>query len=645
MMFNSIVFIVVILFSFYLPGRFLLKITGYKLEDVFVKTSLALTVGITFFLLLLYIFSWVKIPFVTTLIAFLLSLLELRIILLGWKKSNITPKIFYFENIFLLIGSIAMTSVMWRSGLSTDNGLTFYSVNAIDGFYHLSLIGSLMHSFPPMHPGLADIPLRGYHFFYDLVIAHFATLYHFNKIDLFFRFFPFFIALFYGISGLAVARFLHFSQLTTRLFLFLLYFAQGFTFFLGYFFTGSYDKKIIQSIAHSPDPNVIFSLAILFSLFVLLFSSRTIVQFIVTGLLMGVVPNIKIYTGVILFGALFFVGIAAFMQKRDFRFLITLLVGGITAAFVYLPINFGAGQLIFAPFLLYKHFMESSSMFADFQWGLKYQIYESHNNYPRIAYLYTIAVLLFFIPSLGVRLVTLFYIPKLFHKQFYTLPNIFWITAIAITIIIPTFFIQSVAVFVIVQFLWFGYVLLLLPTAFSLGTLLKNAPVVVLIFVCSILVLLSIPDTYNTVKTYAEDPYIVTSDKVRLAQAIEKNIPPTSSILVLNRIKRADGFSDMYVIPLISGLTNRPVYYEPEVLEFRAVESTIRTRREVIDTIQEITYTTCDTSSIGKKQIRDIVLQTKSEYIVALEKNTCLDTLGVFKKIAEEGETALYKVL
>lgn len=645
MVFSILFFIIVILITFYFPGRFFLRFFGFRQDSLVILTASALTVGITFFLLLLYIFSWFGIPLVATIVVFLLSLFEIRLLGPWWKKNIKEIKIFSFQNILLIIGSCAMTSVMWLSGSSLQSGLAFYSVNTTDGFYHLSLIGSLMHSFPPVHPGLADIPLRGYHFFYDLLIAHFVNVYNFNKLDLFFRLFPFFVSLFYGIAGLSVARFFNFSSITTNLFIFLLYFAQGFTSFLRYFFSGNYDTKIIQSVAHSPDPNVIFSLALLFSFFTLLFSSKTIFQFIFIGVLIGVMPNVKIYTAIILFGALFFVSLAAIVKKRDFKFLITLIIGGLIGALIYLPINYGAGQLIFAPFLLYKHFMESSSMFANFQWGLKYQIYEAHNNYIRIASLYGMAMLLFFIPSLGLRLVTLVDIPKLFNKKFYTLENIFWITAITITFIIPTFFIQSVAVFVIVQFLWFGYVLLLLPTAVSLGKLLRNASFFARILLSCVLVLLSIPDTFNIIKIYTKNPYVVNADMVKITKHIENNVPLNSGLIVLNRQQNPTGFSDMYTIPLFSGLTNHPIYYEPEVLEFRGLEAIIQKRRETIDTVQEITYTTCDTSSMGKQQVIDILKETKNQYILTLQKNDCLDRMQIFKKISEEGQVTLYKLL
>lgn len=644
-MFLTIVFfIIAILITFYLPGKFLLRVVHYKQHDTTLVTAWALTLGISIFLLLLYTFSWIGFPLGAIIIACIFSVLELRLLFLG-KKNIYLRNIFTFENLLLFIGSLAMASVMWKSGMVIDGNMAFYKFNARDAIFHLSLIGNLMHNFPPTHAGLEGIVLRGYHFFYDFLLAYFASFYQFNKFDLFFRLFPFFIALYYGIAGLSLARFLNFSPITIRIFLFLLYFAQGFISFLEYVFSGTYDTKIIQSVAHSPDPNVIFSLALLFSFFTLLFSSRTRLQFVFIGIFIGVMPNIKIYTAVIIFSALFFVSFTAIIKNKDYKFLLTTIIASVIAAFVYLPLNYGAGQLIFAPFLLYRHFMESSSMFASMQWGLQYQIFEAHNNYVRIALLYGIAMLLFFIPSLGFRLINIVYISKLFQKQFYILPHIFWLIAIAVAFIIPTLFIQSTAVFVIVQFLWFGYVLLLLPTAVSLGKLLKNAPLFVMVLFSCILVLLSFPDTFNTIKIYTRDPYIVNTKMVKIAKYIENNVSLTSGLLVLNRQESSTGFKDMYTMPLFSGLTNHPVYYEPEVLEFKGVEEIVRNRRETIDTIQEITYTTCETSVVGKQQVRDIMAKTKNQYIVSLQKNECLDKLQIFKKIAEEGEIALYKLL
>ena len=56
----------------------------------------------------------------------------------------------------------------------SNNGLVFYSINATDAMYHVSLIGNLMHHFPPTHGGLDGVALRGYHFFYDFLLANFS---------------------------------------------------------------------------------------------------------------------------------------------------------------------------------------------------------------------------------------------------------------------------------------------------------------------------------------------------------------------------------------------------------------------------------------------------------------------------------------
>lgn len=622
----------------------MLRCLGYKHNDFFITTSSALVIGISIFLLLLYIFSWFSFQSGILIYVCLFSFLEIKIKLSKKNKKLKFKSIISFESIILFVGSLAMASIMWTSGVQTEKGLVFYEVNATDGFYHLSLIGSLMHHFPPLHAGLADVPLRGYHFFYDLLLAFFANTFHFNKLDLYFRLFPFFIAFFYGIAGLSLARFLRLPTLTTALFLFLLYFGQGFGFILNHFFLGSYETAIIQSLAHIVDPNVIFSTAIIFSFFTLLFSSRTILQFVFAGIVLGVVPDVKIYAAVVLYGALFFVSIAAYIKQKDIKFFITLITACFVGAIVYLPLNYGAGQLIFAPFLFYRHFMEGSSMFADFQWALKYQTYEAHHNYLRIVYLYAIAMLFYFIPSLGFRLLSLAYIPKLFKRQFYTLEHIFWLTGIAITFIIPTFFIQSIAVFVTVQFFWYGYLMLLLPTAVMLGKAFSKTTIPVIVVLFGLLILASTSDTLEIFGKYTNDQYLVSKDIVQTAAYIEKNIPLEKGILVISREKSGEEFKDREFMPLISALSNHAVYYEPELLEFTSSESINNERKKAVDEIL-MTLLICENKSLANQKVFEIMKKTKNEFILILETNTCIDSLENFKKVYKKGKNTLYKLI
>jgi hypothetical protein len=323
----------------------------------------------------------------------------------------------------------------------------------------------------------------------------------------------------------------------------LLYFSQGLGFLVTEYFHIEYTTGIIQSIAHIADPNVVFSAGILFTIFVLIFNAKNVLHIILTSIVIGVLPNIKIYTAVIVFGALFITALISLVRDKNSVYVKIFFLSGLIGGFVYLPVNYGAGKLIFAPFMLYKHFMESAFVFSKFLWGYKYQYYLFHENYLRLAFLMFIAIFLFFVPSLGIKLISIGYLPKLVQKKFYTRPHIFWLSAISIAFIIPSFFIQNVAVFVIIQFLWFGYILLLLPTSIMLGKLLNKANVPIVSGFFGLLIILNIPDNLGAIKAFTNNPMYISREMVYMANFVKKEIPQDKRIILLNRDKQENCYS------------------------------------------------------------------------------------------------------
>lgn len=646
MILTIVLFILCIIFVFYLPGRALLRISKCTLGDDFViTTACSLSIGVCVFLLVTYLFAWVDMSIIGIILMLLLSTRE-TVIFLRNRVKIYNKNIFSFEMLTIFIGSFLMAYLMWWSGMRINNELVFYSINATDAMYHLSLIGNLMHHFPPTHAGLDGVSFRGYHFFYDFLLANFSTYFGFNTLDLYFRLFPFFIAFFYGISGFALARFLHISSLSSKIFMFLLYFANGFDLFLTEYFHMNYSTGVIQSIPHILDPNVLFSVAVLFTIYIFIFQKNTIFQIILAGILLGVLPNIKVYTAILAFSAFLAVSVVAFLREKKKTYIIIFLLASLIGSIVYLPINYGVGKLIFAPLLLYRHFMESAVIFSSYQWILKYQVYEQHNNYARIIILYIISLGLFFIPNIGLRIVSFFYFPKLLRKNFYTLPRIFWLTIIGIAFFIPSFFIQDSAVFVIIQFLWLGYIFLLLPTSFVFGKILVNKHGLIVLSFFGLLILLTIPNIALSIKTFTQNPTYISQDIVLMTNYIQQKIPQRERIFLLNREKRhsESRFIDAYDVPLISALSNHAVYYEPEVLEFNAARRIVDSRRDIIDMAQQITYT-CDDNIATNKKMVAIMKNTNNQYVLTFKNSSCFDALRSFIKVYAKGDLALYKIL
>lgn len=648
MFFKFLYFLLLAFLTFYLPGRYLLRLSTRNDKNFSIRVFLSLSLGISLFLLSTYILSWIKLERLYLLPLFIILFLEGKKSLNELRKNINLQRCFSFEVILITVGSVAMSYLTWRSGLLVKGNIEFYGVNAVDSFYHLGLIGSLTHYFPPVHPGAAFIPLRGYHFFYDFLIANFVKFYNLDIFDSFFRYFPFFTALLYGMASLALARFFKMNKVTTLTFLYLMYFAQGFDFFLFGLFNlpGGFNNSagVTQSLVNIIDPSVVLSVAISFAAVILMFTGKKTANFLLASLCLGLLPQLKIYTAIIFFGSLVLLSLGAFFRSKDTYFIKILLLSGFIAGVVYLPINFGAGHLIFSPLLLYRHYMDSVPLLNSLHFSLKYEIYLNAHNYLRVASLYFLTIGLFFLSSLGLRIATALFFKKILNYKFYSSPNIFWLSAIFISFIIPTLFIQTTSVFSSIQFLWIGYILLILPTSFSLATFMRKANKFKIMIYVIFLLLVSLPETVNLLREYSRPALLIDEDLATVSLKIKSLARPEEGILVLNVDRDDKGeLVPAYGIPLVSSLTSYPVFYEPEVTAFSDLNWEIEKRKNYIYNIQQA-IDSCDSYELTNQKIYADMNEVKNNFILTLEENPCLDKLTNFKKVSRAGQLSVYEL-
>lgn len=636
--FEIILFLFILLFVFFLPGRYTLRRFHIVPSDLPTTILLSFGFGISQYLIAIYILSWFKLEIAYYIFAVAASLLEARYTLKNLHKPYRFDTYARILIVTLVIGTVLMSYVMFRSGLYNTNGdLPFYGVNSVDAIWHLALIENLSQNFPPTHPGISDVPLRGYNFFYDLLLANIHKLYPISIMDLYFRYFAITFSLLFGIASIAFARFVKMSKTGVVLFLFLSYFAQGSGGYLLSLFNIPYNSPIVQSIAHAVDPNVLFSIILFYAGYILLFNKKTRYAAV---LIFAVMPMVKIYTAILVFSGLGVISLVALLKDRNPGFLYILLTSAFLAGVLYLPINFGAGSLLFAPLLLYKHYMESGAVIPSYQWILKYQVYFEHGNFIRILQLYVIAILLFFIPSLGIRLVGIFSIKKVFTKKFYTFQHIFLLTAVTVGILIPSFFIQSVAVFVVVQFFWIVYILLLIPTAFTIAKMIGKVTVLKAGVTAIVLIGLFLPETVALLNTYSSpNPMMINANLVQAIQAIPSKTND-ASILVLNEAFMNKDISGVNAVPIVSALSGKSAYYEPEVLEFLNGDLLTKNRKKTLQTIIH-TLTECG----DEEGTNQLLQRTNVSYILTYQPYSCLNTLSSVRKIHTSGIYSLYEVV
>ena len=643
---NFIFFFTLVSLIIYLQGRLLLRIYGYKFASFLVTFSSSLIVGLAAFLFSTYILSWIKIPFAYNLIIPLALLFELKNSYSEFKNNVKVTKFLTPETLVLLLGTIAMTYTTWNSGAYKSGEVLFYGVNGQDSVYHLALIGSLISNFPPFHPGLAGVPLKGYNFFYDFLISNFAQFYRFNPLDLFFRFFPLFIAFLLGFSSLALAKFLKFGKITTLFLIFLMYFIQSFDFFVGYlykFLNYNYSSAgITQSFANALDPSIVISASFTLIGFILLFSKGKKWSFLLPVLVIGVIPQIKIYAGITFYFGLAMVALWELYKSRSTYCLKILIFSGALSALVYLPVNYGAGGLMFAPFLIYKNFIDSAWIFVHWHWNVNFPLYIESRNYIHIAFFYLVAIAFFILTSLGTRILIILDIKKIFSKNFYTSQNIFWIASIAAAFLIPSLFVQSVSTFSIIQFFWVGYMLLVIPTAVVLGERLERVNKIILVTTFLILVFLFLPDTVKIIETYSGASGGIGADIVKQSNVISK-IPQNQGIIVVNRILVKGRYQDSFGNPIFSALSGHSIYYEYELTGFGGLNKIVDARKDDVDKIVS-NMINCSNPIAAEQNIIDVMKKSNNQYLLIMQENECTQRFNKLQIVNREGTSVLYKI-
>lgn len=621
---------------FYLPGRYLLRYVHQNLFGVSVF-SLSFSIGICLFISGIYFFSWTGYPAVFLMVPLILALLEVRKSVSEVGRARNVIKKSYRELLLIIFGSACMLVITGFSGRMVGDQMVFYGSNATDSIFHLGLIGNLTHSFPPMHSALSGIPLSGYHFFYDFLIATFVRFFHIPSLDAFFRLFPLLLSLLYGISGWSIGKFYGLKGRSLFTLLFLLYFSQG----IAYFFLGflgishhTYDPGLTQGLLMIINPSLILSTTLLFSVIPLLFTLSSLRGVLLSSLILGVVIEIKIYTFILAIVALLITGIIQIIFKKKPYLFLSFLFSSFFAAVLFLPTNASSGGLLYAPFLIYKHFMESTSIISDYQWIYKLQTYEAHSNFLRIISLYGMAVAIFIIPSLGPRIFAVLAAPRIFLKKSWNFQNIFIGLIIAISFFVVSFFIQQTGNFNTIQFLWVSYIFLLIPTAYAVQIFDNRKSIQIILII--LLVLSTIPSTIFTLRKYTSDVFKVDGSVVNLSRKIS-SLPGNALVMPIH----LDIFPPETPSPFISAFSLRDVYYEPELTDFPGVKPEIERRKKVMMAVQSA-FNSCTEHDTMIAQ--EILRVEKAGYVLQLKKGECEMDSKAFPVIAQEGNVTLYRM-
>ena len=512
-----ILFIIIIVVCFYLPGKFLfskLKIVLDSPEDLF----LPFVLGAMVFILISYIFSWLRLEFVILPLLLIIGFFTIKD--KKWFFNNI-EKIHHWPLIIVVVLSIVFSLSMLTSGVYGDT-----IKYGRDDLWHLALINELKNNFPPDNPGFAGVPLRGYHFFYNFLLAKISNIFFISPLSLYFHFFPLFMAILWGL-GVYSFMYKWSKKISIGLWaVFLTMFGGSFAFILR--LRGHENLSLdsafgIQQSATSliNPPFAISILVVISTLFAIhqYLESKKNTWLIPVALFVGLATMFKVYAGIILVGGFILFSLIESIRKKNYLILVSLFTSGILFVVTYGIFRDISSTLIFAP-LWAPH----SVLVDNMPW---YGYAEKMYTYTKLSVIKGIietefySLYVFFFGNLGTRVIGLLFLPLILFRKFRK-PSSLALTILIMTLIsilIPMFFIQSGKVFEIIQMAWYFLFFISLFAAFGFYKLFSFSYSKVLKVALFIVVLiLTLPSAYENYKGYFDsfrsqgsqlsDPYL-----------------------------------------------------------------------------------------------------------------------------------------
>ncbi len=647
-----ILFLIAVFVCFFLPGKFLLtklKLTLSSPENLFFPFVL----GMMLFTLISYVFSWLKLEIILLPLFLIISFFTFK--RKRWFPINIDK--FHCWPLFIVVAlSIIFSLSMLTTGVYGD-AISFRR----DDLWHIALINELKANFPPDNPGFAGIPLRGYHFFYNFVLAKISNMFFISPLSLYVDVFPLCIGILRGV-GVYSLMYKWGKKIPIGLWaVFLTMFGGSFAFIL---YLRGHDGLSLDSAFGIQQPSaslinppfaisIIIVIATLFAIYQYLVSKNKS-WFVPIVLFVGLATMFKVYAGIILVGGFILFSLMEAIRTRNYSIFVSLFASGILFAITYGIFRDFSSTLIFAP-LWAPH----SVLIDNMPWyGYTEKIY----TFTRLSVtrgiveteLYSLYV--FFFGNLGTRLIGLLFLPLFIFKQ-HKKPSFFALTVLTMTLIsisMPLFFIQSGKVFEIIQMAWYFLFFVSLFAAFGFYKLfsLSYSRILKIILILTILIL-TLPSAYDNFRVYftsldslkltLSSPYFKAMQFLKseggynktILEIPDKNISATQIDLV--RWYRSS-------TPAIVAFANKRSYLSNEYIDFSGVN--IMPRIEFISRI--ILFNNMPTDNLKfaslKKEIEQGLKNNKISFIYSPYPLLLLENINFISKIYENRAASIYRV-
>lgn len=457
----GILFLIVSILTFTLPGFYLLNKARHGLNENLDKFVTFTVFGLVIFTLSAYALTAVHLRFLMYIfpISGLWAAYKFKKNILQ-TKFKINHKLFFWT--VLIIGIIGQVAVNAPSGFPYKDGIYFYSSHGHDGVWHLSLMEEMTkNTFPFQNPELAGEKLQNYHFFVDLLMSEFSRLFNFSNLDIYFRFMPIIFSLLLGLSSFIFVREWSKSEQVGIWAMIFTYFAGSFGYLLYIPTHKSLGGESIfwvsqtQSVLGNPPHAAAFIIVTTFLFCLLkLIKEKNMFFFLLCAILGGAVIEFKVYAGVLILAGLFVLGIFELIFKKIYQTLLLFGATAIIALVIYLPSSANSGDfLLWQPWWYIRTMVVAPDRLNWMDLELRRQTYIAENNWKRVVQVELTAFLIFLFGNLGMRFLGFWAIYKqiknrIFENSF----NLFFITITTASFFIPAFFLQKGVAWNSIQF-------------------------------------------------------------------------------------------------------------------------------------------------------------------------------------------------
>lgn len=431
--------------------------------------------------------------------------------------------------ILILVGTLLTSLTMIRSGRIYDFGLGFWGPNGHDAVWHLSVINQIKKQIPPLNPSFSGSTLQNYHWGFDFLTAFLSQAFHLNDFDLYFRILPIIFGILLGLLSYILVKNITKNSNIAFWFVFLNYFAGSF----GWLVTLFRNKNIggeslfwsMQSASTFLNPPYALSLIILLTGLILWHKKRQqnkIFWSILIGIIFGLLSGIKIYAAILTGLSFSFLWLIKFINKKANKFDLFLWI---SIAATSILILFGLNILSFNSLLIFQPFWFIHSMIESVDKLYLPQIASLRSNLSQQLFSYKLPffiilelffLFIFVIGNLGTRIFGFIEIIKKIYFQKTKNIDIFFFSFMFFAFLIPLFFVQKGTAWNTIQFFYYFIFFSNLYFAIFLNNIFqkKNIKYYALGI---ILIILTIPTTFSTLKDYFGYPPPSTIPKSELA--------------------------------------------------------------------------------------------------------------------------------